>query len=803
MKASKKETWRSEEIRKHINRFVFLLITLVPIQSYSRPAEPDLLLHESPLPDAYRALKKVEDYPSVLPRAELRKAVAKKPSPATSEAEIAKSNEQKERELRNLEREKNLADLQKTYEAFRKAEIINQTKTDITITEEPRLNLQNIPIPELKSLAGSKKLGERLVSPDSISDSAYASRLGPKRDPKEPMPLAGPAKQVPRAEFVQSKPVTIDRIQRLIPILSVTEDQPPKALQILDEEDLRMLAALLLDYNGDKCHVVVGLYEELSKLPRRKEETEARLGICLHKMGLFTESVPRLLQTINTSSKFRKLALETLVNDLPKEFELMVAESLSRLPSLGSIAAEAQSRVNFLLARNNFEKGNYAASERFALQVPEKAKDYHAAVFVLALSLFETKKIEGAVNTLEDLIKKVPSSNKNLRSLIHINLGRMYFQMNQFDRSIQNYVKIEKDHPLWIEALTEQGWAQILNEDYVGAIGNMYSIHSPYFKAVFKPETYVVRTIGYLNICQYGDAYRTLTNLEEVYRPWTERINRYRSSGRNPQAYYETIRKYLKSASSTEVDNLPYQVLREVARQRDFLNIQEEINHRVEEKEQYSFIQKLIDQDRAKIVAEYNRIKEGKKNIRLKRKSKETNVSTNADAKKATGEVTNKNNLDSATITEEDKVNMEVLQFRLALYNISRRVFISIRERGEKKIDQSLAEARVRAGSVIERRLAEASENLGRVLDNNEFLRYEVFAGSGENIRYQVAGGKPGETRVPASAKPTSKSLQWAFDGEYWEDEIGHYRSTLTNNCPDAGRKSPGTRAAKSEAQGS
>ena len=56
--------------------------------------------------------------------------------------------------------------------------------------------------------------------------------------------------------------------------------------------------------------------------------------------------------------------------------------------------------------------------------------------------------------------------------------------------------------------------------DPAGAIGNMYSLHSPYFTAVYKPESYVVRTIGYLNICQYGDAYQTLNLMEEIYRPW-------------------------------------------------------------------------------------------------------------------------------------------------------------------------------------------------------------------------------------------------------------------------------------------
>ena len=74
---------------------------------------------------------------------------------------------------------------------------------------------------------------------------------------------------------------------------------------------------------------------------------------------------------------------------------------------------------------------------------------------------------------------------------------------------------------------------------------------------------------------------------------------------------------------------------------------------------------------------------------------------------------------------------------------------------------------------------------IAQVLENNEFLRYEVFAGSGENIRFQVTGGTVNQGRVAASVAPP-KSLKWDFEGEYWEDEIGSYRSTLKNNCPDS-----------------
>ncbi|MEL4419720.1 hypothetical protein, partial [Shewanella algae] len=81
-------------------------------------------------------------------------------------------------------------------------------------------------------------------------------------------------------------------------------------------------------------------------------------------------------------------------------------------------------------------------------------------------------------------------------------------------------------------ALIEQGWAQLALNDSAGAIGNMYSLHSPYFRVLYQPQSFVIRTIGYLNICQYGDAYRTLTKLEGDYREWLNKLNAYLSKER-------------------------------------------------------------------------------------------------------------------------------------------------------------------------------------------------------------------------------------------------------------------------------
>jgi hypothetical protein len=123
--------------------------------------------------------------------------------------------------------------------------------------------------------------------------------------------------------------------------------------------------------------------------------------------------------------------------------------------------------------------------------------------------------------------------------------------------------------------------------------------------------------------------------------------------------------------------------------------------------------------------------------------------------------------------------------FQVDLYNEASEALPQYRKEVVGGAETRLAKMRGQMENVLSNRLLQMKTELARYIDNNELLRYEVFSGAGENIRYQVSGGSTGN-RVAASVIPKSKSLQWDFDGEYWEDEIGHYRSGLKNNCAGA-----------------
>ena len=108
-----------------------------------------------------------------------------------------------------------------------------------------------------------------------------------------------------------------------------------------------------------------------------------------------------------------------------------------------------------------------------------------------------------------------------------------------------------------------------------------------------------------------------------------------------------------------------------------------------------------------------------------------------------------------------------------------------IRAQGLARVDKEKQEHKALAGHALANRMSAMSGTLTASLDQTDVLSYELYAGAGEHLRYQAAGGeiKPSENE---GLKPeANKQLKWDFKGEVWEDELGHYRSALKNVCPE------------------
>ncbi len=565
--------------------------------------------------------------------------------------------------------------------------------------------------------------------------------------------------------------------------LHVGEDSKPLAYKPFSEEELKMAAALILFSRGTHCHMVMGIFHQIAAAPKTKVEATYHLGACADQLQMRQAAFDNLAYVVASLDKdYAVPALELLAKDLPMIYEKDFYKLAKSIPTFKSMITDKnRDFITYRMAKGAYRTNDFKTAVLYADQVSEKSDLYADARVLSAMTSFALGEKPRALKKLEEVWKLLEARkepNSNIRALTAVNIARMYFSQQKFDKALDAYMQVPKDHPFWVQALIEQGWTQLALEDFSGAIGNMYSLHSPYFKAVYQPESFVVRSIGYLNICQYGDAYKTLTWMEKDYRDWHNRMDRYLETRReDPLAVYKTVRGYIQGKSADNVEGVPYQVWREMARRKDFLNMQTALNEKQDEARRYEGVNEKIKKEKAGIRTRSEQAKRRFDELRTKISHLKADKTLVRDLPQW-----------NASMKLERDLIMG-LRYQLAILEQGRQGYLNFQNKCQNKLDIETASLGKQAGEGLLARAKEMREEMNRVLENNEFLRYEVFSGSGENIRYQVAGGEvAGANRIPAHIKPT-KMMNWAFDGEFWEDEIGSYRSSLQNNCPKQGEQ--------------
>ncbi len=548
-------------------------------------------------------------------------------------------------------------------------------------------------------------------------------------------------------------------------------------MYLREAKDHDLLAADILFEEKKSCQEVVPIAQFLEDKVTVDNRVKFYKGMCLHDYKMFSESIPLLSQVIGTSTDYYiKKAVDKILTDLPQGYEGIIAKELTPKKVYDKLDQKQKDKYNYILAKGNFINEKYRRAEAHAKSVSHESEDKYDAKFILSTAQYMSGRLPQGIKTMENLkteYLKSRNQSSDFNSLINVTLARFQFERGDYKKAIKNYELVSREHPLWVDSLIEKGWAQIKLGDFSGAIGNMFTLHSPFFKDAFIPESYVIRTIGYLNLCQFGDANSTLGYLETEYPDQKRKVMSFLEEKKN---HYETLLGYLKANSEKlyEFNTLPASTIREMGRDRDFLMTQMKLNNIVDEIPIFRAFavnimdkRKILKDEIAKLTKESKklRVKEGKalKNNKLK-------VAKTLKKKR------------KSIFNEGFSLNYRIKLFDKGIVAYKKANGDAV-ERAEKMRDDYL----IQAEKALEESLGNIDTRLETVLRNNDLLRYEIFANSGKNIRYRVAGGNinesAGSSRKPAKVR-SKKSYGWEFKGEFWQDEVGNFKSSLTNLCP-------------------
>ena len=575
------------------------------------------------------------------------------------------------------------------------------------------------------------------------------------------------------------KDITADGINKIQLLIDTDKPVMLKPYTEISMKDINLLKGLLFSEYQDRCHLAAGFFRELRDLQgTEKDLRDYHYSTCLYKMGFLTEALPMLSTFVERNSKETKAAVETILSDVRREFVPTISEGLLKVKS-ENIPEKKVNEFNFYIALGKSIKGDHKTALTYSLKVKPESNKYPEAQYLASVAEYLTGDVKSSLERQEKLLVEIDKRKVTgpLKSLIKMNLGRTAYRNKQYKKAIESYQFVGRENSLWIQSLTEQGWMQVLAGDAPGAIGNMHSVQVPQFKDIYKPESYVVRAIGYINICQFGDAKKTLDHLAKIYSPWITSIKTELNKQQFNYVFYQNVVDALRTPENKTT--LPQPILREISRHKDFLNVQEAINNKVDEGVQFGFISGLIKKDLATAKSRMSA-------ARGRAQGLDQKIRTASSAKDTLKFVTQwKAEKNHETDTQD------YYSFEIDTINESLNGYRDFESYAKKNLEQQKADLKSVAGKTMKTRLLAMQKRLEKLMENNEFLTYEIFSGSGENIRFVSAGGATKgtkSTRETASKGNNSggKVFLWDFDGEFWADEIGNYKSSLKDNCPNA-----------------
>jgi hypothetical protein len=568
--------------------------------------------------------------------------------------------------------------------------------------------------------------------------------------------VVGPPKAVTTTDAFSKIP----DVKLLSPVADPTMTEPHVELVKLDEmgpNDYKLLQALIFLEIQKKYEMAMGLFAELMEDPEHRVEALYNYAMTAKGLGLNSEFRTYMIKVSQETKnkEWQGKATQAMVDNI-NVLELTDIAMIDPLVAKYELDVTRNDDYQITRAKYYSAKGNLGMMEDALVYIGEKSPRYPDALLLSALFNYRQGKVEDAVISLETLLKVTDGDKKSqLRAVGALTMARIQFQKSMYKEAFQSYLKVDKSSPLWLQAMVESAWTQILSEDFEGAAGNMFSLHTDFFKNAFAPESFTVRTVGYLNLCQYGDGVQVLNEMREKYAPWKKKLSEYQAAHKTPVSYYDTVKNWARNSDLKEVDGLPRSFIVELARHPGFTSVQKQINNYEDE------------------ITRFNKISMTLITIEKELLAKQTEANKQlVSAKKSSSSVQD----------AEKKLLSYRIQYHIA--NKARTSIKNLRTNGIARIEKEKDELRVQAGKALESNYKNMVAGLNRVLDQNDVLQYELYSGAGEHIRYQMAGGDVNQKERPELKVEKEKSLNWKFKGEIWEDEVGHYRSSLKNVCP-------------------
>ena len=258
-----------------------------------------------------------------------------------------------------------------------------------------------------------------------------------------------------------------------------------------------------------------------------KMKAEWGLAQSLHRLGLLYSASKYYSMIVrrgprNSNPFFRK-ALEELgnINSTMSLGQSHIVQLFRARIDPANVPGPARGFYFYYLGIEAFNRRRFEEALGYFRRVPSGSPYHVRAVFHLGVVSNLAGQHSQAINFFESVRNSARRDEEGewLREVANLNIARVNYEVKRYRESIQYYAQIPRDSDNWLDAIFEAAWAFFLMQKHNNVLGNIHTIHSPFFENRFYPESYILQSITFLRLCRYNEVKDSLRGFRDRYRP--------------------------------------------------------------------------------------------------------------------------------------------------------------------------------------------------------------------------------------------------------------------------------------------
>lgn len=240
------------------------------------------------------------------------------------------------------------------------------------------------------------------------------------------------------------------------------------------------------------------------------------------------------------SNPFFRQAMEELgkINNSVSLGQSHIVQLFSKKIDSSYVPGQARGFYFYYLGVEAFSDGSVEKAGEYFQRVPAGSNYGIQAQFYLGVIANLSGKHSRAVDYFERVIAATSANEARaeMREQALMNVGRVLYETKRYRESIKFYRQIPRDSDNWLDALWEASWAFFIMQNHNESLGNIHTIHSPFFINRFYPESYILQAYNFLRMCRYNQVKDSIKRFRDrygnVFRDIRSMLDKNRSDGK-------------------------------------------------------------------------------------------------------------------------------------------------------------------------------------------------------------------------------------------------------------------------------